>query len=257
MAEEEKKKARKGGISRREFIKGTGLAVGGVAITSTVLSVACNPAPAPPPPPVVTPPESGGTPVTPGGTPPGSGGTPVMPPPGSGQAPSASVQPGEPQPPPPSQIQAPEGVVTLNINNQKVVMEVQPEWSVAFVLREKLGLVGLKVGCDRGECGACNILVDGRTHLACTMMAIESEGMDIVTIEGLPNGPTLHPVQQLFLDNDTFQCGYCTPGMIMSAVALMENTPQPTLQQAREAIAGNLCYCGDYTRIVRTIAKGL
>jgi aerobic-type carbon monoxide dehydrogenase small subunit (CoxS/CutS family) len=137
------------------------------------------------------------------------------------------------------------------------VLEVKPEWSLAFVLREKLGLVALKVGCDRGECGACNILVDGKAHLGCTMMAIESEGRTIVTIEGLANGPTLHPVQKLFLDNGTFQCGFCTPGMIISAVALLSKTPKPTLNEARQAIAGNLCYCGDYTRIVNTIAKGI
>ena len=148
-------------------------------------------------------------------------------------------------------------MVTLNVNGQKVVMEVKPEWSLAFVLREKLGLVGLKVGCDRAECGAGNLLVDGRQHLACSMLAIESEGRTIVTLEGLATGPTLHPVQKLFLENSTFQCGYCTPGMIISAVALLSKTPKPTLDQARQAIAGNLCYCGDYTRIVNTMVKGI
>ena len=227
MAEEEKK-ARKG-ISRRDFIKGTGLAVGGVAISSTVLSVACNPAPT-----------QNGTTTPPPVTPP-----PVTPPP--------VIPPGQPTP----TVVAPEGLVTLDINNRKVVMMVQPEWSLAFVLRHKLGLVGTKVGCDRGECGSCNIVVDGKAHLACTMMAIESEGKKIVTIEGLPSGPNLHPVQKLFLDNDAFQCGYCTPGMIMTSVALLAKTPKPTVAQVKEALAGNLCYCGDYTRIVRTVAKGI
>lgn len=222
MAEEEKKE-RKSGISRRDFIKGTGLAVGGVAISSTVLGVACGTT----------------TPTT------TSNGTPVTPPPTTKPPTTVTV------------VQAPEGVVSLNVNGQKIVMEVKPEWSLAFVLREKLGLVALKVGCDRGECGACNILVDGKPHLACTMMAIESGGRTIVTLEGLASGLTLHPVQKLFLDNSTFQCGYCTPGMIISAVALLTKTPKPTLDQARLAIAGNLCYCGDYTRIVNTIAKGL
>ncbi len=225
MAEEEKK-GKKGGISRRDFIKGTGLAVGGVAISSTVLGVACGTPAAPT------------TNVTPG-TPTPTPGTPA------------------PTPKPVEIIKAPEGVVTLNVNGQKVVMEVKPEWSLAFVLREKLGLVGLKVGCDRAECGACNIMVDGRQHLACSMLAIESEGRAIVTLEGLATGPNLHPVQKLFLENSTFQCGYCTPGMIISAVALLSKTPKPTLDQARQAIAGNLCYCGDYTRIVNTIVKGI
>ncbi len=224
MAEEEKKE-RKSGISRREFIKGTGLAVGGVAISSTVLGVACKNEPA--------------TPVKPAAN------TTTTPPPTTTPPKTVEV------------IKAPEGVVSLNVNGQKVVMEVKPEWSLAFVLREKLGLVALKVGCDRGECGACNILVDGKPHLACTMMAIESGGRTIVTIEGLSSGLNLHPVQKLFLDNSTFQCGYCTPGMMISAVALLTKTPKPTLDQARLAIAGNLCYCGDYTRIVNTIAKGL
>ena len=224
MAEAENK-GRKGGISRRDFIKGTGLAVGGVAISSTVLGVACKSTPAT---------EN----TTPGVQPPVQ--PPVQP----------SVKPVE-------VIKAPEGVVTLNVNGQKVVLEVKPEWSLAFVLREKLGLVGLKIGCDRGECGACNILVDGTVHLACTMMAIESEGRTIVTLEGLANGPTLHPVQKLFLENSTFQCGYCTPGMIISAVALLGKTPKPTRDQVRQGLSGNLCYCSDYTRIVNTVLKGL
>ncbi len=235
MAEEEKKS--KKGISRRDFIKGTGLAVGGVAISSTVLGVACNPTPA-----VdnttktTTTNKSTTTPTaTLNTTTPVS--TPVTP-----VTPAAA---------------GPEGIVTLTVNNRKVVMQVQPEWSLAFVLREKLGLVGTKVGCDRGECGACNILVDGVPHLACTMMAIESENHKIVTIEGLPNGSTLHPVQQLFLDNNTFQCGYCTVGMIMSSVALLTKTPKPTVAQVKEALSGNLCYCGDYTRIIRTVAQGI
>lgn len=222
MAVEEKRE-RKSGISRRDFIKGTGLAVGGVAISSTVLGVACA-APAATPPPTTGP----AAPITPPTTKP------------------TTVQ----------VVKAPEGVVTLTVNGQKVVVEVQPEWSLAFVLREKLGLVGLKVGCDRGECGTCNIIVDGRTHLACSMMAIESENRNIVTIEGLANGPNLHPVQKLFLENQTFQCGYCTNGMIMSGVALLSKTPKPTLNQVREAISGNLCWCGDYTRQVNTILKG-
>ena len=224
MAEEEKK-AGKGGVSRRDFIKGTGLAVGGVAISSTVLGVACGTPAATKPPPTTTPTPTPGTPA--------------------------------PTPKPVEVIKAPEGVVTLNVNGQKVVVEVKPEWSLAFVLREKLGLVALKVGCDRGECGSCNILVDGKQHLACTMMAIESEGRTIVTLEGLANGPTLHPVQKLFLDNSTFQCGYCTPGMIISAVALLTKTPKPTVAQVKVALSGNLCYCGDYTRIITTVAKGI
>ena len=243
MAEEEKKSRK--GISRRDFIKGTGLAVGGVAISSTVLSVACN-----------TPPTNNGsttTPPTVTTAPP----TNTTKPPTSGTTPPVSTTTPPPGQVTPPTVVAPPGVVTLNINGKAQVMMVQPEWSLAFVLREKLGLVGTKVGCDRGECGACNILVDGIAHLACSMMAIESENRKIVTIEGLANGYTLHPVQQLFYDNNAFQCGYCTPGMIMSAVGLLSKTPKPTVTQVKEALSGNLCYCGDYTRIIRAVATGI
>jgi aerobic-type carbon monoxide dehydrogenase small subunit (CoxS/CutS family) len=152
-------------------------------------------------------------------------------------------------------VQAIPGAVTLTVNGVSRLVKVKPGWPLSFVLREKFGLIGTKVGCDRGECGACTIIVGGRTALSCTILAIEAEGLDILTIEGLADGPTLHPVQQRFLDNDTFQCGYCTPGMIMSAVALLDRNPNPTLDEAREAISGNLCFCGDYTRIVSTIAN--
>ncbi len=154
-------------------------------------------------------------------------------------------------------VQAIPGAVPLTINGESHVLKVEPEWTMAFVLKEKLGLTGAKIGCDRGTCGTCTIIVDGRTALACTILAIEAEGRNIVTIEGLADGPNLHPVQQRFLDNSTFQCGYCTPGMIMSAVALIDRIPNPTVDDAREAISGNLCYCSDYTRIVRTIAGGV
>ena len=234
MAEEEKKSRK--GVSRRDFIKGTGLVVGGVAISSTVLGVACNPKE------IIK--------EVPGQT-------VIKEVPGQTVVKEVPGQTVVKEVPGQTVIKAPEGVVTLTVNNQKYVLAVQPEWSLAFVLREKLGLVGLKVGCDRGECGTCSIVVDGRQHLACAMMAIESEGINIVTIEGLTNGPNLHPVQKLFLENNAFQCGYCTPGMIMSSVALLDKTPKPTLNQVQEALSGNLCYCGDYTRIVNTVLKGL
>ena len=150
--------------------------------------------------------------------------------------------------------EAPEGVVTLTINGESRVVKVEPEWSLAFVLKEKLGLTGAKIGCDRAECGTCTVIADGRSVLACAILAIQAEGLDIRTIEGLADGPTLHPVQQRFLDNDAFQCGYCTPGMIMSAVALLDRNSNPTVDEVREAISGNLCYCSDYTRIVAAIA---
>ena len=153
-------------------------------------------------------------------------------------------------------VEAIPGAVTLTVNGTSHLVKVDAGWPLSFVIREKLGLVGTKIGCDRAECGACTIIVDGRAALACTILAIEAEGLNITTIEGLADGPNLHPVQQRFLDNNTFQCGYCTPGQIMSAVALLDKIPSPTLDEAKEAISGNLCFCGDYTRIVNTIVQG-
>jgi len=228
MAEEEKN-GRKNGISRREFIKGTSLAVGGVAISSTVLGAACSP-------PVTAPVANTTKPTANTTTPPPTTTTPPK---------TIEV------------IKAPEGFITLKVNGQDILTKVEPEWTLAFVLRDKLGLAGLKVGCDRAQCGTCNILVNGRAHLACSMLAIACEGMIITTIEGLATGPNLHPVQKLFLENQVWQCGYCTNGMIISAVSLFNKTPKPNLQQAREAISGNLCYCGDYYRQVNTIVKGV
>jgi len=146
-------------------------------------------------------------------------------------------------------------VVTLNVNNEDHTLKVEPEWTLSFVLRKKLGLTGTKVPCDRGECGLCSILADGKLVLACCMPAIECEGIKITTIEGLADGATLHPVQQQYLDNCTFQCGFCTPAMILTTVALYAKYPNPTPLQAREAISGNLCWCGDQTRILGTIMK--
>jgi len=238
MTEEEKKKE-SGEISRREFLKDAGLVVGGAAIGSTVLLAACGEGE------VTT--ETVTTTVT------ETVSKYVCPYDGQEfntlsalEAHCEAEHPGAAIP----------GLITLSVNGENHQLVVELEWPLSFVLREKLGLVGLKVGCDRGECGACTIIVDGRPVYACTILAIEAEGMDILTIEGLPDGSNLHPVQQLFLENGTFQCGYCTPGMIMSAVALLDKTPSPTREQVKEAISGNLCFCMDYTRIINTILKG-
>lgn len=150
----------------------------------------------------------------------------------------------------------PEGVVTLKVNGKSVTLAVDPNWSLGFVLREKLSLTGTKLGCDRGECGTCTIHMDGIPVLACMVLACEAEGAEILTIEGLANGATLHPVQKLFMDNASFQCGFCTPGNIMTTVALYKKYPKPTRAQVREALSGNLCWCIDYTRTLNTIVKG-
>jgi xanthine dehydrogenase YagT iron-sulfur-binding subunit len=237
MSEKEKDEKTKG-ISRRKFLKDAGLVVGGATVGSMAILSACKGETT-----TVTSTKTVTTTVTsPGGT---------------TTAPGATSTVTVTSPPVTKVVETtPAGVVTLTVNGQNYVVKVEPEWSLGFVLRDKLGLTGTKVSCDRGECGACTILVDGRKQLACTMLAIESEGKKIVTIEGLASGPNMHPVQKLFLDNQTFQCGYCTPGMIMSTVDLLSKTPKPTVDQVREALSGNLCYCGDYTRVVATVLKG-
>jgi aerobic-type carbon monoxide dehydrogenase small subunit (CoxS/CutS family) len=247
MSEEDRKKEKKekGEISRREFLKDAGFVVGGAAVGAaiawplipgeeTIVEVPGETVFVDVPGPTVTVEVPGPTVTVPG---------PTVTVPGPTVTVTVEV-PGEKIP----------GAITLTINGESRLVKVEPEWSLAFVLKEKLGLTGTKIGCDRAECGTCTVIVDGRTALACSILAVQAEGLDITTIEGLADGYTLHPVQQLFWDADAFQCGYCTPGMIMSAKALIDRTPNPTVDEAREAISGNLCYCSDYPRIVAAIA---
>jgi len=131
--------------------------------------------------------------------------------------------------------------VTLNINGRRHRLMVEPRWSLLFVLRERLGLTGTKVGCERGECGACTVLINGVPHYACMTLAVEAEGAKVITVEGLMNGEELGPVQQAFLEEDAFQCGYCTPGQIMAVEGLLRSSPDPTPLQVRAAMSGNLC----------------
>ncbi|MEM3703319.1 MAG: (2Fe-2S)-binding protein [Candidatus Bathyarchaeia archaeon] len=135
--------------------------------------------------------------------------------------------------------------------------QVQPWHTLAFTLREKLGLIGTKIGCDRGECGACTVLVDGRPVLSCMTLTVECDGKTIETVEGLSDLKTgkLHPLQEAFIENGGFQCGFCTPGMLMAAKALLKNNPNPTLEEVREAISGNLCRCTGYIAIFKSIIR--
>lgn len=146
-----------------------------------------------------------------------------------------------------------EALTTLNVNGKTYKLEVKPNWSLVFVLREKLGLTGTKIGCDRGTCGTCTVIVDGRSVYSCMMLAIEADGSDILTIEGLSDGITLHPVQQAFVDGDASQCGYCIPGFIMSAKALLDKKPSPTRDEVREALSGHICICGNTKKIVDAV----
>ncbi|MEU5894855.1 MULTISPECIES: 2Fe-2S iron-sulfur cluster-binding protein [Streptomyces] len=163
--------------------------------------------------------------------------------------------------------------VTLNINGEKHTLSVDHRTTLLDALRERLDLTGTKKGCDQGQCGACTVLIDGRRAVSCLTLAVASEGREITTIEGVADGDRLHPVQQAFLDRDGFQCGYCTPGQICSALgALKEHAagwpsaatadvrpeagvPQLTAEEIRERMSGNLCRCGAYVSIVQAVAE--
>ena len=141
---------------------------------------------------------------------------------------------------------------TVNGKPQKVI--VRTNWTLASVLREKLGLLGTKIGCGEGECGACTVLMNGKTVTSCLVLAVQADGADIITIEGLENRDgTLHPVQEAFVEAGAVQCGYCTPGMVMSTIALLEKHPEPTEEQVREGLTGNLCRCTGYQKIFEAV----
>lgn len=145
--------------------------------------------------------------------------------------------------------------VALTINGRKYRLLVEPRWSLLYVLREQLGLTGTKVGCERGECGSCTVLIDDVPRYACMTLAVEAEGMKITTLEGLMKGEELGPVQQAFVEHDAFQCGYCTPGQIMAVEGLLRKTPHPTTEEIRNGMSGNLCRCGTYKHIVNAAKK--
>ena len=169
-----------------------------------------------------------------------------------GAATLATARPGEASPPAgrddPSK-------VTLLVNGRRRRLLVEPRWTLLFVLREKLGLTGTKVGCERGECGACTVLIDGVPRYACMTLALEAVGHEVTTLEGLMRGEALGPVQQAFLAEDGLQCGYCTPGQVMAAEGLLRANPAPTLDQIRLGMSGNLCRCGAYAHIFKAVAK--
>jgi xanthine dehydrogenase YagT iron-sulfur-binding subunit len=145
--------------------------------------------------------------------------------------------------------------VTLAINGRDCRLMVEPRWSLLHVLREELGLTGTKIGCDRGECGACTVLVDDLPRYACLTLALEAEGTQITTLEGLLRGEELGPVQQAFSECDAFQCGYCTPGQIMAVEGLLRANPQPSFDEIRLGVSGNLCRCGSYANIFKAVPR--
>jgi xanthine dehydrogenase YagT iron-sulfur-binding subunit len=163
--------------------------------------------------------------------------------------------------------------LTLSVNGEKYTLTVDHRTTLLDALRERLDMTGTKKGCDQGQCGACTVLVDGRRSVACLQLAVAAEGREITTIEGVAEGDRLHPVQQAFLELDGFQCGYCTPGQICSAIAVIEEhaagwpsaatddvrpeagPPPLTPEEIRERMSGNLCRCGAYVSIVQAVAK--
>lgn len=143
----------------------------------------------------------------------------------------------------------------LRVNGTERPVALEPDRSLLYVLREELDLTGTKYGCGEGECGACKVLVDGVAVRACLTPIGEAVGRSIVTIEGLANGERLHPVQEAFLEAGAFQCGYCTPGMIVAATSLLARHPSPSEPEIRAAMDGNLCRCGGYLRIVDAVQR--
>jgi carbon-monoxide dehydrogenase small subunit len=145
--------------------------------------------------------------------------------------------------------------IAVTVNGERRDAEVEPRQLLVYFLREQLGLTGTNVGCDTSSCGACTVLVDGDSVKSCTVLAVQADGSEVTTIEGLAQNGSLHPVQQAFWDKHGLQCGYCTPGMIMLAVDLLEQTPDPSDEEIRHALEGNLCRCTGYENIVRAVRQ--
>jgi carbon-monoxide dehydrogenase small subunit len=145
-------------------------------------------------------------------------------------------------------------LMTLRINDTDEEVYVEPWWTLSYVLREELNLIGTKEGCNAGHCGACTVLIDGKAVMSCLYLALKAQGKEILTIEGLKgdNG-SLHPLQEAFIEHFAVQCGYCTPGLIMTAKAMLDENPNPTEEEVREGLNGNVCRCTGYTKIVEAI----
>jgi len=145
--------------------------------------------------------------------------------------------------------------IALDVNGRVYRMPVEPRWPLLYVLRDRLGLMGTKPGCERGECGACTVLLDGVARYACMTLAVEAEGVKITTIEGLMRGEEPSPVQRAFIEEDGYQCGFCTPGQEMAVEALLRKNPNPAPEDIRQGVSGNICRCGAYSHIFNAAAK--
>ena len=167
---------------------------------------------------------------------------------GAATASTAAAQTPTAQPVP-----VPRTAINLTVNGTRHRVEVEHRWTLADLLRDALTLTGTKLGCERGECGACTVLLDGRPVYACSQLAVWADGRQVVTVEGLARNGRLHPVQQAFIEHDAPQCGFCTSGQLMSAVALLDRNPHPTAHDVKAALVGNLCRCANYNRYVEAV----
>jgi carbon-monoxide dehydrogenase small subunit len=145
--------------------------------------------------------------------------------------------------------------VRLTLNGTLYELEVHPWETLLEAIRDRLALTGTKEGCGLGECGACTVILDGKTVNSCLVLAVEADGKQVTTIEGLADGERLHPLQEAFIEHGGLQCGFCTPGMIVSAKALLDETPNPSGQEIRRGLAGNLCRCTGYTKIIDSVSS--
>ena len=143
--------------------------------------------------------------------------------------------------------------VTIAVNGQSHTDAIEPRLLLVHYLRETVGLTGTNIGCDTSSCGACTVLFEGESVKSCTMLAVQADGGSVTTIEGLADGPTMHPMQEAFREHHGLQCGFCTPGMVMAAVSLLEEHPDPTEAEVREGLEGNLCRCTGYHNIVKAV----
>jgi len=145
-----------------------------------------------------------------------------------------------------------EAWIQLNVNDQVHRVKVKSHWTLLEVLRKELSLTGTKKFCDRGSCGACTVILDGKSVYACSRLAIEADGKKILTVEGLLQAGKLHPIQEAFLEHDGLQCGFCTPGQIMSVKALLDKNPRPSPEEIKEGLSGNICRCSAYPKILKS-----
>jgi carbon-monoxide dehydrogenase small subunit len=143
--------------------------------------------------------------------------------------------------------------IQLSINGRSYSVEVEPHWTLLDLLRNELGLLGTKRGCDKGDCGTCTVLVNGKLVNACLYLVVRADSKEVQTVEGLETDEGLHPLQKAFLEKGAVQCGFCTPGMLMAAVSLLDENPSPTEEEVRSAISGNLCRCTGYQHIVDAV----